>query len=126
MFGKIHAEELLARSYREDIYPCLLERTQFRTEKKSVAIFYPRQKSTRIQWKTHRMYTIELNNFISKVASKLNIPSSPRNSDSELKSYVTDHVVASRLKENIDLPLDGSVTRALEEVDSEWQARGRV
>ena len=73
-----------------------------------------------------RTQTVEWNNFISKVALKLNISSTERSRDQELKSYVADHLLVPRLKENNGLPLDGSVIRTLEEMNTEWQVRRRV
>ena len=120
---EIHTEELSTRSYREDISPPLLKHTKANSdsdrEVECSSLFSEAESNQNSVDTPARTHTVEWNNFISKVASKLDIPSTMRSRDSEFKSYITDHLLAPKVKENIGMPLDGSVIGALEEVDSE-------
>jgi hypothetical protein len=64
--------------------------------------------------------------FVSKVATDLNIPMQEKSGDSEYKSYIAEHLLTPKETKQCSLPLEGSVLHVLEDVDRGWQNKGRI
>ncbi|XP_062618133.1 uncharacterized protein LOC134279736 [Saccostrea cucullata] len=64
--------------------------------------------------------------FVSRVATDLNIPIKEKAGETEYKSYVAEHLLMPREAKQGGLPLEGSIVHILEEVDKEWQDKGKI
>ena len=67
------------------------------------------------------------NDFVRKMAACLNIPCEEKdNTETEDKSYMSEHLLPSKEADTVNLPLEGSIIQALKEVDKEWTEKQRI
>ena len=66
------------------------------------------------------------NDFVLNMAAKLGIRCSNADKKDEEKSYMSSRLLPPKETEIVDIPLEGSIIRALKEVDNEWTTRQKV